>query len=213
MRPLTHLVWDWNGTLLDDIDACVRTLNDLLAARRMPATTLEQYRDVFGFPVHDAYLALGFDLEHENWDDICREFHDAYDIHSRASRIRTGIPAVLAAGRERGLPMWVLSASETSLLTRMMTTHAVTGWFKGVFGLSDWHARSKLDAGRELMKTLACEPADVLLIGDTLHDHEVATALGCRCLLMEGGHQSRRRIEAAGCPVISGPADILSAII
>ncbi len=69
------IIWDWNGTLLDDVDAAVGALNRMLAARGVPPTTRDYYRGHFGFPVRPFYAELGVDLEHEDWDRICVDFH------------------------------------------------------------------------------------------------------------------------------------------
>jgi phosphoglycolate phosphatase len=69
-----HIVWDWNGTLLDDAWLCVEILNSMLAARRMQTTTLEQYQNDFDFPVYNYYVKLGFDFSKEDYDTVAREY-------------------------------------------------------------------------------------------------------------------------------------------
>lgn len=66
-----------------------------------------------------------------------------------------------------------------------------------VRGLSDISASSKVQLGVELLAHIALPPESVLLVGDTLHDHETAQALGCHCLLVAHGHQQRDRLERA----------------
>jgi phosphoglycolate phosphatase-like HAD superfamily hydrolase len=44
----------------------------------------------------------------------------------------------------------------------------------------------------------------VLLVGDTAHDAEVARELGVDVVLVAGGHQSRKRLEATGELVVDG---------
>ena len=58
----THVIWDWNGTLLDDATACVAAINALLERRLLPQVTHQQYLDIFDFPVRNYYLQLGFDF-------------------------------------------------------------------------------------------------------------------------------------------------------
>ena len=203
-QPITHVIWDWNGTLLDDVSACVASINRMLAKRSLPQIDQRRYRDVFGFPVKNYYLTLGFNMAAEDWPGMAREFHDFYAEEARTSVLRDGVVDLLDRLRRRGTPMSVLSASERSILTNMLGARGIAGYFESICGLSDLYAHSKTELGRELMAGIAGAGADVVLAGDTTHDHEVACELGCRCVLVEGGHQSGPRLRRCGCPVVSG---------
>ena len=199
---IRHIVWDWNGTLIDDVPACVRSLNDLLRRYGRRPVTCRQYRESFGFPVRDYYVRLGFDFERENWVKVAAEFHDFYRVHSRRVRLRRGARKALAALHRDGMAMSILSASETSILEEMVVRRGIRRFFSGLYGLSDLFAGSKVEAGRQLLAGIKVEPDELLLVGDTAHDCEVAAALGCSCVLVRGGHQSDTRIKKCGCPVL-----------
>lgn len=205
---IRHIIWDWNGTLLDDVAACVEAMNCMLAKRRLGVLSLERYREIFGFPVRDYYRELGFDLEHEDWDALAKEFHFHYDITARTASLREGILPVLKALKGRGVCMSILSASETSILQRMLGARGIASHFSKAYGLDNLHAASKLSLGFRLLEEVAVPARRVLLIGDTIHDHDVASELGCRCLLLGGGHQSDARLTACGCAVVKSPAEI-----
>lgn len=196
-----HIIWDWNGTLLDDVQACADAINVLLSRRSMPAITLEQYLNVFAFPVRNYYLKLGFDFTRDRWDDVAVEYHEAYARTSAASPLRPGTPAALDLLKARGIGISVLSACEFQLLKRMMAQRGVLEQFEHVYGLSDLFAHSKLDLGHALLQQGGLSREDTLLVGDTTHDHEVAQALGISCLLMSGGHQAESKLAGLGCPV------------
>jgi phosphoglycolate phosphatase len=84
----------------------------------------------------------------------------------------------------------------------MIAERGVDSRFQHVWGLGDLFAESKIDLGRRMLKAVGMNPATVLLVGDTVHDYEVARQLGCRVVLVAGGHQSERRLRACGCPII-----------
>jgi phosphoglycolate phosphatase len=198
---LRHIIWDWNGTLLDDVDACVAAINVLLARRGLPRVDRARYTEVFAFPVIDYYRRLGFDFEREDWHALATEYHVVYDHESAAAPLRPGTADLLAALRARGIDLSVLSACEQARLDAMMAARGVRDSFRKVCGRADVYAHSKLTLGRELLNGGRWKAAESLLVGDTTHDHEVALALGVPCLLMTGGHQSRARLEACGCPL------------
>jgi len=202
MSRLRHILWDWNGTLLDDVAACVCAINRMLRRRGLPEIGEALYRERFGFPVRNYYAALGFNLAAEDWDALAREFHAHYAETARGAPLRAGAAEALAALSARGVPMSVLSACEQSILERMLAERGLDGHFERVRGLSDLYAGSKRELGRRLLRELALPPEAVVLVGDTIHDHEVARALGCACVLLAGGHQAEERLRRCRRPLL-----------
>ncbi len=199
---IAHVIWDWNGTLLDDVAACVEAINCMIRDRDLPHLDHDRYRGIFQFPVKNYYDVLGFDLENEDWDAIAREFHRHYDRTSREAVLRHGVETILAAFHESGMAMSILSASEIGILRTMLDNRGIGHYFEHVYGLSDLYASSKLKLGRALLAELGLPGEKIVLIGDTTHDYEVARDLGCRCLLLTGGHQSQERLQSCECRVI-----------
>jgi phosphoglycolate phosphatase len=204
---IRHILWDWNGTLLDDVDACVGAINRMLDPRRLPRIDTAGYRMIFDFPVKSYYERLGFDLGTEDWDAVAVEFHDHYNELARLAPLRGGIAEVLAAMREAAVPMSVLSACEGSILNRMLAERGIHDRFRHISGLDNLHAASKLENGRALLREIRLPPQDILLIGDTNHDHDVASAIGIRCVLLGGGHQHESRLRAPD--IIHSPQALL----
>ncbi len=199
---LLHVLWDWNGTLLDDAQACVAAINVLLQRRAMPPVTHEQYLEVFDFPIRDYYLKVGFDFSREDWLQLNVEYHKVYAAVSAESPLRPHARPILDGLRKRGCTLSVLSACEIGLLKRMMTERGILDCFEHIYGLTDFQARSKLDLGHALLTETGMDPSTAVLIGDTTHDFEVAQSLGMACLLTTGGHQSEARLRRCGCPVV-----------
>lgn len=201
MRPV--VIWDWNGTLLDDVAACVAAINELLTARSLPPVTIERHATLFTFPVRTYYEHLGFKLDTESFADIALEYHSAYDRAFGTAALRPEAHATLTALADRGIQQYVLSASEESRLNEQLAEAGILGFLSGTAGLGDLQARSKVERGRRLLEQEAIEPTSAVLIGDTVHDHDVATALGAQSVLVTGGHQSRQALSATGAPVVA----------
>jgi phosphoglycolate phosphatase len=202
-----HIIWDWNGTLLDDAWLCVEILNSMLQCRRMKTTTLSQYQKEFDFPVFNYYVKLGFDFANENFDAIAREYISAYNSQYHKCSLRPGISDFIKSLKKAGLSQSVLSASQQSYLTDALGRYELKHLFENISGLDDYYAHGKVDAGRKLLKNLPVKGKDILLIGDTTHDFEVACQLGADCLLLAAGHQSRERLEACGAKVCNDLKD------
>lgn len=212
-RMTNYIIWDWNGTLLDDVGAAVAALNRMLVTRGVPCTTREYYRANFGFPVRPFYEKLGVDLAHEDWDRICEDFHrfisEEPDQHPRPE----AAPA-LERALSRGFRNCILSALREDILRRDVSAAGLMRYFDEVYGVDNLDGATKLSRGRDLFACLDAkgEVGKRYLIGDTLHDAEVACALGARCVLVEGGHQNAERLAASGCPVapsLLGALDII----
>ncbi|MCL1920338.1 MAG: HAD family hydrolase [Kiritimatiellaeota bacterium] len=208
---IQYVVWDWNGTLLDDTLACVSAINTMLTRRGVARIDVARYRAVFGFPVIDFYRQIDFPLAREDWDSLAREFHGLF-LAEPSIRLQDGARDVLEQVRRRGLPQSILSASEQGILDRMLGDFAIRDYFTEVFGVDNLHGHSKMALGQNLLQKLALPPEQVLLVGDTLHDAEVAQALGARCILVAQGHQSASRLEQAGVPVVANLTCVVKAL-
>jgi len=207
-----HIIWDWNGTLLDDAWLCVEILNGMLARRQMKTTTLEQYQQEFDFPVKDYYLKIGFNFSDKVFDDIAREYISSYQAQYRRCSLRQGVVDTIKSLKTACLPQSVLSASQQSSLIEALKHFGLKVFFENIGGLDDYYAHSKVDAGKKLLKNLSASGKEILLIGDTTHDYEVACELGADCLLLPAGHQSRERLIGAGARVCNNLNEALKSL-
>ena len=198
---ITCVIWDWNGTLLDDVHASVCALNTLMVPRGLGPETVARYRDRFGFPVRDYYQDVGFDLAHEDWDQLARDYHDAY-LAQPGRKLFDDARPVLNTFAACGIRQAILSSCEQSILERLLGEARLTGCFSRIYGSDNLNGLSKADRGRALLRDLDCVEAATLVVGDTLHDHAVAAELGCRCVLVTRGHQSKARLLSAGRPIL-----------
>ncbi|MDZ7845170.1 MAG: HAD family hydrolase [Anaerolineales bacterium] len=205
-----HILWDWNGTLLDDLDLCLKTINQLLADRQLPVVSRERYREIFGFPVIDYYLKLGFDFTREPWEEVSTEFITAYESGRPTCKLMSGASSTLQHLAESGISQSILSASKINYLDRAIREYELQDYFIGLAGLEDHHAGGKTESGIRHLEKFRLDPATTLMIGDTLHDAETARVLGVDCVLIPRGHQNSGRLKKAGVPLVSSLFDLNS---
>jgi phosphoglycolate phosphatase len=196
------VIWDFNGTLLDDVDCCVSTLNTLRLRRRMAAMTRDEYRRRFGFPVRAFYEEIGFDFTTEDYAALSRDFIAEYTRRTHETRVAVGAREALGRLSGRGLQHLVVSAMEGRMLGDMLAALALAPLLAGHHGRADHFAGSKVELGTQAVRQLRVDASSVLVVGDTLHDLELGQAIGCKVVLYAGGHQSRERLHASGAPVI-----------
>jgi phosphoglycolate phosphatase len=212
IQRYTHIIWDWNGTLFDDAWLCTSVMNGLLTRRNLPTLTTERYQAIFTFPVRDYYQTLGFDFGQDSFEQLSVEFMAAYEARRNECGLHPQARHVLAAIQRAGIPQSILSAYPYLDLIKVVRHFELEHFFIQLIGLGDIYAASKIELGRNWMQELGQRPSSVLLIGDTLHDYEVATAIGANCLLVAGGHNSKERLCQCPVPVIDSLQEIIAPV-
>lgn len=194
ISPVTAIIWDWNGTLLNDGAFCVETINILLQKRGLAQLSENRYREVFSFPVKDYYEKAGFDFSKEDFSIPAREFIDLYNANVNTCSLHPSARKVLDYFKTKKVRQFILSAMKQDMLERTVSFHKISGYFEKIVGLDDHYAVSKLEVGRQLLVTSGLNSDQTYIIGDTLHDFEVAQELGIGCILIADGHQSKKRL-------------------
>lgn len=211
---LTHVIWDWNGTLFDDISTGLLIINRMLVKRgRPPLADLAHYRRIFQFPVENYYREAGLDFSKESFESMAADYIALYPEVSRDCGLAEGAKEALAAFQAAGLHQHILSASEQGLLESQLVKLGVRQYFDHVIGQADGYAVGKTERGIQWMQEEKISAESCLLIGDTDHDALTAQKLGCRCLLLSCGHQSRERLEQTGMPVVDNLLQATEAVL
>ena len=200
-RKYTHILWDFNGTVYDDVEACRRSTNKLLRDRGLPEMAdADVYRTVFDFPVSAYYERVGFDFSREPFAVVAPQWVSEYEKQSRDCTLYPDVPQTIRRFREQGYWQEILSATESTMLAGQLRALGLDKELDGWNGMDTIHAASKESIA---VAWRAAHPdARVLLIGDTTHDAQVAAAMGADCVLFDGGHMTRERLLACGVPVI-----------
>lgn len=208
----SHVIWDWNGTLLDDAPWCFQVINGMLARRGLrELPDMSAYHEVFGFPILEYYQKVGFDFTREPFERLAEEYIFLYHSENSSNcQLHPHAQAVLATIHERHISQIILSASEQGNLLSQVSCFDITGYFDEILGISDIFATSKLEVALDYMTREKISRA--VLIGDTEHDYQVAQRLGVDCLLIANGHQGRERLLACKVPVLDDISCVLEYI-
>lgn len=204
------VIWDWNGTLLDDTEMAVQVMNKILDRRNIPQLSIDRYKEVFTFPVRDYYQKIGFDFDKEPFEIPASEFILHYNDLVNNCQLHKDSIQVLTYFKQLELPQFILSAMQQETLNQCLDRYQITNFFEFISGLGDHYAGSKIENGHRLISGLNLNPQKILLIGDTCHDFEVAEALGCSCVLVTNGHQSRSVLETTKANLINNLSELLS---
>lgn len=211
-RIYKHIFWDWNGTLLDDVNIVIDAMNSLLKRRKLPLIDIDKYKDIFTFPVKDYYALLGFDFDIEPFEKLAIEFVLEVSSEKYQFRLHNGVDEVLNFIKTMGISQSILSASQEKELIDVVSKLNINEYFTKVVGLNNHYAESKVARGKDLLADLGLEPNEVLLIGDTIHDFEVSKDIGCDCLLICNGHQSYKKISDCHTSIVKSISKVVDYI-
>ena len=151
----------------------------------------EEYQSSFGFPIVEWYSSLGFDFEKEQYTDVANEWVAEYLSREDKAPLCEGVIYLADLFKKEGKKQVIISASEENMLKRQLSALGVSEYFDEVVGKKDVYASGKIEIAQ---KWRSSNSGEVLLIGDTDHDLEVADAINADCVLVAAGHQSYVRL-------------------
>ncbi|GAA1960924.1 HAD family hydrolase [Catenulispora subtropica] len=208
-KPL-HLVWDWNGTVLNDFEIILRSTNASFGDHGLPAITAEQYRTQIKMPIRAFYTdILGHAPTDEEWEAMDATFHKYYVAYEREARLSTGLPDLFREWAGRGHSQSLLSMYHDDKLVPVVEHHGIAHHFSLVQGTKPPRPARKAEHLADHLRRLDAEPSRVVLIGDSPDDAAAAHSVGARVILYSGGFAAAASLRATGAPI----ADTLTAAV
>lgn len=203
----THIIWDWNGTLLNDIGASLASVNDMLAMRGREPIGIDYYRECIGVPIIRFYEKV-FDLPNEDYSIIIKQYNNGYLYHLKDCGLTENAVEVLDYFARKGVKQAIVSSSNNEQLYANVRKYGIFDRFEAVLGAADYFAGSKIERAVEYLSK--SEGYRALVIGDLEHDAEMAAELGADCVLITSGHENRQRLYSANARVISDLRELIS---
>lgn len=204
MLVMKTVIWDFNGTIIDDTDLCLNVEKKMLRKRGLrDHYTREDYQNMFCFPVINYYYKLGYTFENETYEEISVEFNDMYDAGFDTCSLVDGFEELIKESIRKGNRNVILSASRHDALVEQCHKLHIAHYFDEILGIDNALAASKINMAKQWMAGADVDPKDCLYIGDTVHDQETADALGIEnCILAACGHQSYEVLKEKGANVV-----------
>ena len=204
------IIWDFNGTLFEDVNANVDICNSLLSEYSLPLIDMEHYKEIFGFPVKDFYQRLGFDFNITPFEELAKVYFSRYLERGHMCVLQPEVQETLEKIQKTGVKQAILSALINETLLKQTAQHNIDGYFAKIMGISDIYAAGKVEMALEWINASELNPKKIIFIGDTTHDFEVAQAIGCDCVLYDQGHQSHQVLLECKVPVIHNISEIIN---
>ena len=213
MNKKKHIIFDWNGTLVDDASIFVDILNQLLASRNLNTITLLEYKNEFCFPIKSFYKKLGIDISEKSFTQLEKEFVNEYNQRMFKPKLFNNVLAVLNGLKKEGFRLSILSASNQNVLSKLIKYYSLTEYFDNVVGVNNYGANGKIESGQNLLKKINQTNDEIIMVGDTDYDYKVAKNLQIDCILIGNGHQSLNKLQLTTKGVLNSLEDIMNIIL
>jgi|SRR5574344_3142053 phosphoglycolate phosphatase len=194
---IKNIVFDFNGTILDDVDVSFEALNACVEKFINPNNiiTKEYYLDTFSFPVRPYYEKIGFDFTKINYSLVSDYFIAYYSSHNEECKLSPHVKELLDYLHKKGIHVVILTASYRPLITAQLSSYGILEEFDDIIAFDNKFAGSKVDSGKEYFLKHPINKDETIMIGDTIHDYEVAKELGFKAVSYCHGHNSRKLLE------------------
>ncbi|MBI2589707.1 HAD family hydrolase [Candidatus Berkelbacteria bacterium] len=216
LRRVQLIVWDWNGTVVADSRAHLAATNSFIRLLGGREVSLTELQAEFGLPVREFYLGRGCDpgrliTEVGHW-------YEAYERLSSNIALRRGVRIILCVQRRRRRQNWILSNNTVGSIERQLDRLQVSHFFRELSAncgqLDVVVAATKLDRLRELLAQYSrYQPHQVVIIGDSLEEIEIAQALGATSIAVGGGVCSIERLKAAEPDILLGSLEPIARVL
>ena len=209
----SFIIWDWNGTIVEDAQLCVDIVNQQLQNFKLNEVDLEYYLKNFRFPVSSYYEQIGLPTDYESISEISSQFIKEYRKLYRSCTIHNGANSCFEKLRYVGIHQSILSASKQTDLLSFILHFKLEHYFQYISGVDNVFASGKSNISHDHLKKLNTDKSKVLLIGDTLHDAEIAQNLQVDCLLFSGGHNSLEILTESDFPIVENFGEICNYVL
>ncbi|MFC9331716.1 HAD family hydrolase [Kitasatospora sp. NPDC057015] len=200
-QPRIHVVWDWNGTVRDDLSDHVAALNATLPDLGGSPVSVETYRALHRVPIRSFYdLLLHREITDEEWLRGDAAFLAVLD--ERPVRLRAGARQIMLGLRAAGHRQSLLSLAPHERLVHEVEKAGITKLLDRIDGRIGTVVRTKGPALAAHLAALGVPPDNALVIGDSLDDAVAAQEVGAYPVLHTGGLHSAQRLATAGVTLV-----------
>ena len=206
------IIYDWNGTLIDDVEISHEILCSLLDEYGLKRVSIDQYREAFTFPVVKYYEKVGFDFTKYSFEEVAKKYVPLYAQKYVKCKLFDGAVEFIKKLKNLGLKQYLLSATQKDALQSQLEYFGIDNLFDKVVGTDNFHGKSKVEEGKDLIQKENLQGKKYLLLGDTEYDLEVGKKLGADVVLCDFGHRPKKSLIAVCDKVVSSFKELLNYI-
>ena len=184
------VLWDWNGTLVDDSSLCVDILNELLDEYGKKNISLKFYRANFSFPVVNFYRKISLPYSGNEFEEISKKFISRYRERWVKCPLQPNTLDILDHVKSLNIEQAILSAGNQYDVEKFVKYYGLNSYFERILGTDNIKAEGKVELAMRFFLNPDYRAEEMLIIGDTLHDLDIGNKIGCETILSSMGHNS-----------------------
>jgi phosphoglycolate phosphatase len=192
------LVFDWDGTLMDSTGAIVESLQNACVDIGLERPSTERSRYIIGLGLRDALHHLVPDLKEQDYGRLIERYRIHFLARDHARALFAGVPEALQALVQKGHLLAVATGKGRRGLDRELTQFGLRSYFVTSRCADEGSAKPHPGMLLAIMNELFVEPEQVLMIGDTTHDMQMALNAGVKGLAVSYGAHSADALRAVG---------------
>lgn len=210
-----HIVWDWNGTILDDNHVMLASVNEVCRYFSRPEVDIDTWRAALCRPLWRCYSKiLDRDLSREDWSTVERVYHESYRSHLARCQLAEDAQEVLETAARNGLSQSLLSMGFHDDVTSQVRDFSIEHHFVRMDGVPESVAGGKKAEYLALhLDKMKISAEECIIIGDVVDDANAATDIGTDCVLVTTGMTGREELSGTGFPVAESLTEALGLVI
>ncbi len=208
MSRFDCVIWDWNGTLINDAHIACAAVNDILCDLGRKNIDMDDYYHLMRDGM-DHYYDYLFYPEKAPFDRLVVWFSKYYDERIKNASLHEGTVNVLKTLRDMGIVQAVVSSSHKEKVRRDTCAFGIDSYFDEVLGADDLMIGSKTERARLYLERKGISPERTLFVGDMTHDRDTAAGVGAEYVVIPKGHQNRALLESKGVKLITDITDVI----
>lgn len=177
-RQFDLIVFDWDGTLFDSTALIVRCIQAACADLGLPVPGEREAAYVIGLGLHDALQQVVPGLPVERYPELGRRYRHHYFAQQHELVLFEGSLPMLQALKQRHHWLAVATGKSRRGLDEALRTVQLQGLFDGTRTADETASKPDPRMLLELMREFGVEPERTLMIGDTVHDLQLAANAG-----------------------------------
>ncbi|MDE7389941.1 MAG: HAD family hydrolase [Lachnospiraceae bacterium] len=206
-KQYKNIIWDYNGTIVDDAALAVKAENMVLETYGKPPITLDFYLKECEMPILNFYNKI-FDMNSFDFTEISQRFIKYYEHLSHDAKVFPEVKEMICSLSQKGYNQAVISGFESEMLKKSLHHFGLSDYFSFMSGSDDISCKSKSERAALVLKKYGLKPSETLFIGDMYHDLETAAHVGADCILISKGHQGHDVLSTYDVRVLKSAAEL-----
>ncbi|WP_028356902.1 HAD-IA family hydrolase [Brackiella oedipodis] len=191
------IVFDWDGTLMDSTWSIAVAIQGACRDLGVPEPTMQEAKWVIGLGMSEVIPKIAPNLSQPQLQEFLQAYRRHYFTQDQDLKLFNGIPQLLQQLKQQGLNLAVATGKSRVGLNRALDKHQLTPLFDITRTADETRGKPHPQMLFEIIDELMVEPEQVVMIGDTSHDIQMAQNAGVDSIAVTYGAHEIEELDKA----------------